>query len=185
MFKKRDMAPDAKLTGLDYLGYFFGAGTNILNLIVSAFLLIYYSNVLYLGLTEVGTVMAVSKVFDGVSDLIMGRIIDKTKSKYGKARPWYARMIIPTTVCVLLLFWMPAGFKGMMQYVYVFVTYNLVSTVCYTANAVAHASMIGFMTMNTKSRGMVGVMSMASNTVFTILVTNFFMKIFPKNRIIP
>lgn len=177
MFKKRDMAPDAKLTGLDYLGYFFGAGTNILNLIVSAFLLIYYSNVLYLGLTEVGTVMAVSKVFDGVSDLIMGRIIDKTKSKYGKARPWYARMIIPTTVCVLLLFWMPAGFKGMMQYVYVFVTYNLVSTVCYTANAVAHASMIGFMTMNTKSRGMVGVMSMASNTVFTILVTNFFMKI--------
>ena len=107
----------------------------------------------------------------------MGRIIDKTKSKYGKARPWYARMIIPTTVCVLLLFWMPAGFKGMMQYVYVFVTYNLVSTVCYTANAVAHASMIGFMTMNTKSRGMVGVMSMASNTVFTILVTNFFMKI--------
>ena len=162
---------------MDYLGYFFGAGTNILNLIVSAFLLIYYSNVLYLGLTEVGTVMAVSKVFDGVSDLIMGRIIDKTKSKYGKARPWYARMIIPTTVCVLLLFWMPAGFKGMMQYVYVFVTYNLVSTVCYTANAVAHASMIGFMTMNTKSRGMVGVMSMASNTVFTILVTNFFMKI--------
>ena len=177
MFKKRDMAPDAKLTGLDYLGYFFGAGTNILNLIVSAFLLIYYSNVLYLGLAEVGTVMAASKVFDGVSDLIMGRIIDKTKSKYGKARPWYARMIIPTTVCVLLLFWMPAGFKGMMQYVYVFVTYNLVSTVCYTANAVAHASMIGFMTMNTKSRGMVGVMSMASNTVFTILVTNFFMKI--------
>ena len=177
MFKKRDMAPDAKLTGLDYLGYFFGVGTNILNLIVSAFLLIYYSNVLYLGLTEVGTVMAVSKVFDGVSDLIMGRIIDKTKSKYGKARPWYARMIIPTTVCVLLLFWMPAGFKGMMQYVYVFVTYNLVSTVCYTANAVAHASLIGFMTMNTKSRGMVGVMSMASNTVFTILVTNFFMKI--------
>lgn len=121
--------------------------------------------------------MAVSKVFDGVSDLIMGRIIDKTKSKYGKARPWYARMIIPTSICVLLLFWMPAGLKGMMQYVYVFITYNLVSTVCYTANAVAHSSMIGFMTMNTKSRGMVGVMSMASNTVFTILVTNFFMKI--------
>lgn len=121
--------------------------------------------------------MAVSKVFDGVSDLIMGRIIDKTKSKYGKARPWYAKMIIPTSICVLLLFWMPAGLKGMMQYVYVFITYNLVSTVCYTANAVAHSSMIGFMTMNTKSRGMVGVMSMASNTVFTILVTNFFMKI--------
>lgn len=177
MIKRRDMAPDAKLGALDYLGYFFGAGTNVINLIVSAFLLIYYSNVLYLGLTKVGTVMAVSKVFDGVSDLIMGRIIDKTKSKYGKARPWYARMILPTAVSVLLLFWMPAEVGGIMKYVYVFITYNLVSTVCFTANAVSHASMIGFMTMNTKSRGIVGVMSMASNTIFTILVTNFFMKI--------
>lgn len=47
--------------------------------------------------------MAVSKVFDGVSDLIMGRIIDKTKSKYGKARPWYARMIIPTSICAVVI----------------------------------------------------------------------------------
>lgn len=177
MAKKRNLEPDAKLGALDYLGYFFGAGTNITGYIVSAFLLIYYSNVLYLGLTEVGTVMAVSKVFDGLSDLVMGRIIDKTKSKYGKARPWYVRMILPTAVSVLLLFWMPAGISGMMKYVYIFITYNLVSTVCFTANAVAHASMIGFMTMNAKSRGVVGVMSMASNTVFTILVTNFFMKI--------
>ena len=87
--KKRDLSPDAKLRFPDYLGYFFGAGTNIAGYIVSAFLLIYYSNVLYLGLTQVGVVMAISKCFDGVSDILMGRIIDKTKSKYGKARPWY------------------------------------------------------------------------------------------------
>ena len=91
--KKRDLSPDAKLRFPDYLGYFFGAGTNIAGYIVSAFLLIYYSNVLYLGLTQVGVVMAISKCFDGVSDILMGRIIDKTKSKYGKARPWYLRMI--------------------------------------------------------------------------------------------
>lgn len=177
MSKKRDLSADAKLGFWDYAGYFFGAGTNITGYIVSAFLLIYYSNVLYLGLTQVGTVMAVSKVFDGISDLIMGRIVDKTKSRYGKARPWYVRMIIPTSVCTLLLFWMPAGLVGTWKYVYIFITYNLVSTVCFTANAVSHASMIGFMTMNTKSRGIVGVMSMISNTIFTILVTNFFMKI--------
>ena len=68
--KKRDLSPDAKLRFPDYLGYFFGAGTNIAGYIVSAFLLIYYSNVLYLGLTQVGVVMAISKCFDGVSEQI-------------------------------------------------------------------------------------------------------------------
>lgn len=177
MIKKRDLSPDAKLRLPDYTGYFFGAGTNIMGYIVSAFLLIYYSNVLFLGLTQVGTVMALSKVFDGISDLAMGRIIDKTKSRYGKARPWYLRMIVPTVISMLLLFWMPSGLSEAWKYVYVFITYNLVSTVCFTANAVSHASMIGFMTMNTKSRGTVGVMSMISNTIFTILVTNLFLKI--------
>lgn len=81
------------------------------------------------------------------------------------------------SMCMLFLFWMPPGLSETWKYVYVFITYNLASTVCFTANAIAHSSMIGFMTMDTRSRGIVGVMSMISNTVFTILVTNFFMKI--------
>lgn len=177
MINKRDLSPDAKLYFPDFLGYFFGAGTNVSGYIVSAFLLVYYSNVLFLGLTTVSLIMAISKVFDGISDLLMGRIIDKTKSKYGRARPWYTRMIIPTCASIILLFWMPAGLSENWKYVYIFITYNLASTVCFTANAVAHASMIGFMTLNTKSRGIVGVMSMISNTIFTVGVTNFFLKL--------
>lgn len=105
--KKRDLSPgcEIEISRLSWL--FFGAGTNIARYIVSAFLLIYYSNVLYLGLTQVGVVIAASKCFDGVSDILMGCIIDKTKSKYGKARPWYLRMILPLPVCMLFLFWMP------------------------------------------------------------------------------
>lgn len=175
--RERNLSPDAKLKAPDYAGYFLGAGTNISGYIVSAFLLVYYSNVLYLGLTQVSMIMAISKVFDGISDLVMGRIIDKTKSRFGKARPWYLRMIIPTALSVLFLFWMPEGLSENGKYVYIFIMYNLVSTVCFTANAVAHASMIGFMTLNTKSRGIVGVMSMVANTVFTVLVTNFFLKL--------
>lgn len=174
--EKRDLNADAVLGFPDYLGYFFGAGTNIPGYILSAFLLIYYSNVRYLGLTRISLILAFSKIFDGISDLLMGRIVDRTKSRFGKARVWYARMILPTSVCVLLLFGMPSDLSGQRQDIYIFITYNLVTTVCLTANAVAHASMIGFMTLNTKSRGIVGVMSMISNTIFTILVTNFFLK---------
>ena len=177
MFKNRDLSPDAKLRFPDYAGYSFGAGSNIMGAVISGFLLVYYSNVLFMELTAVGTIMGLSKIFDGVSDLFMGRIIDKTKSKYGMARPWYIRMIIPTIVSSLALFWVPGGINDAWRYVYIFITYNLVTTVCLTANGVAHSSMIGFMTLNTKSRGVVGVISMISNTIFTILVTNFFLKI--------
>lgn len=177
MSKRRDLSADAKLKGIDYMGFFSGAGTGIPNAIVSAFLLIFYSNVLYMELTEVSLVMAISKVFDGVSDLLMGRIIDKTKSRYGKARPWYIRMILPTVAAMLLLFWMPAGIRGTWRLIYIFFTYNFASTICFTANAVAHSSMIGFMTLNTKSRGTVGVLSMIANTIATLLVANGFLKI--------
>lgn len=174
---RRNLDADAALGFRDYTGYFFGAGTNIPGYILSAFLLIYYSNVMYLGLTRVSLILAVSKIFDGISDLLMGRVVDQTRSRFGKARPWYLRTILPMVICVLLLFRMPAGLSERAQGIYIFITYNLVSTVCITANAVAHSSMIGFMTLNTKSRGIVGVMSMIANTVFTVLVTNFFLKL--------
>ena len=176
MNNKRNLSPDAKLGFQDYSGYFLGAGTNISSYIVSAYLLVYYSNVLYMELTKVSLILAVSKIFDGISDILMGRIIDRTRSRFGKARPWYLRMILPTSVSLLLLFRMPQ-IQGVFQYIYIFITYNLVTTVCFTANAVAHASMIGFMTLDTKSRGITGVLSMIANTVFTLCVTNFFLRL--------
>ena len=176
MNNKRNLSPDAKLGFRDYSGYFLGAGTNISSYIVSAYLLVYYSNVLYMELTKVSLILAVSKIFDGISDILMGRIIDRTRSRFGKARPWYLRMILPTSVSLLLLFRMPQ-IQGVFQYIYIFITYNLVTTVCFTANAVAHASMIGFMTLDTKSRGITGVLSMIANTVFTLCGTNFFLRL--------
>ena len=177
MTRKRDLSPDAALQFPDYLGYFFGAGTNISSYIVSVFLIVYYSNVLYLGLTTISMLLGIFKIFDGFSDLLMGRIIDRTKSSFGKARPWYIRMVIPTAVSLMLLYWVPADLSGVGRYIYIFITYNMVTTVCFTANAVAHASMIGFMTLNSKSHGMTGVLSMIANTLFTLSVTNFFFRL--------
>lgn len=48
-----------------------------------------------------GSIMAVSRIFDGVSDLVMGRIVDKTHSKWGKARPWLLRLCVPLAICVI------------------------------------------------------------------------------------
>ena len=63
-------------------------GCNIIYTAMSAFLLFYYTDYADVSAIAVGTIMMVSRIFDGISDIIMGVIVDRTKSKYGKARPW-------------------------------------------------------------------------------------------------
>ena len=108
-------------------------GCNIIYTAMSAFLMLYYTDYAGVSSLAVGTIMMVSRVFDGVSDIVMGVIVDRTKSKYGKARPWLLRMCIPFAVSGVLLFSVPVSWAQTPKLVYVFITYNLVSSVIYTA----------------------------------------------------
>ena len=148
---------NAKLSFIERLGYGLGdyAG-NLVYSAISAFLLVYYTNVVGASAEAAASITAISKIFDGISDLIMGYIIDHTHSKYGKARPWIARLCVPLAVCTVLMFSVPASFSGTTQIVYMFLTYNLVSTVFYTGLNVPYATMQGLMTTNQYERGLLG-----------------------------
>ena len=175
----RSMEPDAKLRGYEQGGYLLNAsGISLFQYLFSGFLLVYYTNVLYFDAALAASIMAISKILDAVSDLFMGWILDRTKSKYGKARPWMIRMMPITVVCVFLSFWQPAGLEGTLQIIYMFVTYNLAITFCYTALLVAHNSLLGLMTLNQKSRSVAGGMHMVgANVVASLLVNSLFLKI--------
>ncbi len=82
-------------------------GCNIIYTSMTAFLLFYYTDYAGVSAAAVGTIMLVSRVFDGISDIIMGVIVDRTKSRFGKARPWLLRMCIPFAVSGVLLFSVP------------------------------------------------------------------------------
>lgn len=177
--KDKDMRPDAKLPGSELLGYLSGAtGVGIFQALFSAFILVYYTNVAHVSPAAAGIVIGVSRVFDGLSDLIMGRIVDRTNSGFGKARPWIIRMIIPAAISVLLAFWQPTGIKGTIQIIYMFLTYNLAVTICNTAIAVPEQSLISYMTLNAKSRSFLGGMHMLGvNVIVALVVTSNFLKI--------
>ena len=97
--------PDAKLGWGERIGYGVGAtGWNMINGIIGSFLTVYFTNVALLDAGIIATLIAVSKVFDGISDLIVGNIVDRTNSKLGKARTWLLRMVIPFAISTLLLF---------------------------------------------------------------------------------
>lgn len=168
--------PDAKLGWLERIAYGLGdyAG-NLVYSSISAFLLVYYGQVVGMASATAASIMAISKIFDGVSDLIMGRIVDKTHSKWGKARPWIIRMSIPLAICTVLMFSVPKSLTGAMQVGYVFLSYNLVSTVFYTGLNVPYATMQGLMTTNQYERGLLGNFRMLLATFGTMTVNSVVM----------
>lgn len=171
------MDPNAKLSFLERFAYGLGDYSgNLVYSSISAFLLVYYISVLGVDAKVAASIMAVSKIFDGVSDLVMGRIVDKTKSKYGKARPWIFRMCFPLGICTVLMFSVPAGLAGSAQVAYMFLTYNLVSTVFYTGLNVPYASLQGLMTTNQYERGLLGNFRMLLATFGTMTVNTVVLK---------
>ena len=175
--KTQTLDPNAKLGWLERIAYGLGdyAG-NLVYSAISAFLLVYYVSVVGIPSATAASVMAISKIFDGVSDLIMGRIVDKTQTKWGKARPWLIRASIPLAICTVLMFSVPAGLKGTLQIAYVFLTYNLVSTIFYTALNVPYATLQGLMTTDQYERGLLGNFRMLLATFGTMTVNSVVLK---------
>lgn len=174
--------PDKTLGWGERIGYASGAfGWNMVNGIIGTFLTVYFTNVAMLDAAVISTIIAVSKLFDGVSDLVVGRMVDNTKSKMGKARPWLMRMCIPFAVATILLFFVPQGFPSALKYVYVFIMYNLVNAVCLTSIQVPYYSMISLLTRNSYERGFLGNIqqifqtlgNVFVNAVFTIMLVKF------------
>lgn len=145
-------------------------GCNIIYTAMSAFLLFYYTDYAGVSAAAVGTIMLVSRVFDGFSDILMGMIVDRTKSKYGKARVWILRMCIPFALSGILLFSVPSGLEGTAKLVYVFITYNLTSTVVYTAINVPYSSLNALMTQDPYERSVLSIFRNLLATCGTLVI---------------
>lgn len=101
-----------------------------LNVLLIMQLTYYCTDMLGMGATLVGTLLLASKLFDGVTDLCVGFIIDRTNSKWGKARP-YEICIVFVWVLTILLFSTPEmGTTG--KAVFVFIMYTLINSICAT-----------------------------------------------------
>lgn len=135
------------------LGYGSGdlAG-NMVYAFLSSFVMLYLTNTVGLNPGIIGTLIMVSKLFDGVSDIFFGTMIDKTKSKLGKARPWMLYAYIGCAVTLVANFAIPASLGRTAQYAWFFIAYTMLNAVFYTANNIAYASLVTFCTRNSKER---------------------------------
>ena len=137
----------------------YGAGDiagNCVYALLTAFMMFYLTDTVGLSMGIVSTLIAVSKVFDGVSDFFFGRMIDRTKTKMGKARPWMLWPYIGCSVCLVACFAIPMSWGDTAQYIFFFIAYTLLNAVFFTANNIAYASLTALITKNTNERVQLG-----------------------------
>ena len=137
----------------------YGAGDiagNCVYALLTAFMMIYLTDTVGLSMGIVSTLIAASKIFDGVSDFFFGRLIDKTHTKMGKARPWMLWPYIGCAVTLVACFSVPTSWGQTAQYIFFFLSYTLLNAVFFTANNIAYASLTALITKNTSERVQIG-----------------------------
>ena len=137
----------------------YGAGDiagNCVYALLTAFMMIYLTDTIGLSMGVVSTLIALSKVFDGVTDFFFGRMIDKTHTKMGKARPWMLWPYIGCAITLVACFSIPTSWGQTAQYIFFFLSYTLLNAVFFTANNIAYASLTALITKNTSERVQIG-----------------------------
>ena len=129
---------------------------NVVYAFLSSFVMIYLTNTVGLNAGIVGTLIAVSKLFDGIPDVFFGAMIDKTKSKMGKARPWMFYGFFGCALTLFGVFAVPTSLGKTAQYAWFFIAYTLLNAVFYTANNIAYSSLTALVTKNSKERVQMG-----------------------------
>lgn len=129
---------------------------NVVYALLSSFVMIYLTNTVGLNAGIVGTLIAVSKLFDGITDIFFGSMIDKTKSKMGKARPWMLWGFFGCAITLIGVFAIPLNLGKTAQYAWFFIAYTLLNAVFYTANNIAYSALTALVTKNSKERVQMG-----------------------------
>lgn len=132
----------APLTFREKLGYGLGdAASNLFFVTFNVFLLFYYTDVFGIAAAAVGTMFLITKIFDAVSDPIMGLIADRTNSRWGKFRPYLLFAAIPYGLCGYAMFANP-DLSDTGKLIYAYVTYSLMM-LAYTLINVPYSALMG------------------------------------------
>ena len=160
-----------KTSLIEKIAYGMGdVACNVVFAITSSLLVYFYTNVMHVPVGLVGTIMMASRVFDGISDITIGALIDRTHSKHGKARAWILWMMIPDGVSAVLLFTVPPG-GNLVKGIYIFITYNFCTTFVYTALNLPYATLASLMTRDTNERAVVNLFRTGMSAIGNMIIT--------------
>jgi len=164
------METKKKVPMLNKVAYALGTGGgNVFSQIAAAFLLQYYTDTALIGAGAVATMFLICRVFDGISDIIMGGVIDKTRSKLGKARPWLIASGPLSLLGIVLLMNVPMGFSEGGKLAYAYITYIFMAVIVYTIYGISNTAMLPLMTKNPEEHTMLATFSAIGNNAIGLV----------------
>ena len=164
--KSNSLLKDKFGLGIGWFGYNLGSA------VLMTYLTFFLTDNMLISAASVSLILLISRIIDAITDLWMGTLIDRCKSKFGKARPWLIWMAAPAAISISLTFYVPAlNETGRM--IYSFITYNLVAFFYLTALALPLNALVALVTTNMKSRLVLSQISGFFMTLGAVFV-NFF-----------
>lgn len=165
---------NTKISWKEKISYGIGSGGgNIITQVLGSFLVAYYTDTVGIAAAAIGTMMLLARLFDGFSDVLMGWVIDKTHTKWGKARPWI--LISAPLICAGLIssFNVPASLSDTAKLAYAYLTYIFVNCIAFTGFMISHTSLLSRMTFDGHERQIMSSVNQIVNNVVQLIVTGF------------
>jgi GPH family glycoside/pentoside/hexuronide:cation symporter len=161
----------------------YGAGNfgeNSMNTLLSTFLTAYYTDTVSIAAAAVGTMYLISRLCDGITDVAMGTIVDKTKTKIGKARPWIILSAPLVVISLIFLLTIPKGISVGAKLAWAYASYLFLNAIVYTMFKIGHMALLALMSRDPGDRNVIvtisGVLSSLSMMIFGTLIAVMYQK---------
>lgn len=165
-----------KLTGTEKVSYGLGAvGKDMVYMLSASYILYYYQDILHVSAIAMGVILLIARVFDAFNDPIMGVIVAKTRTRFGRFRPWLMIGTLTNAVILYLMFAAPPALDGSGLVAYAAITYILWG-VTYTMMDIPFWSMIPAFTEGGKEREGLSTLARSCAGVGSALITVITMK---------
>ncbi|MBE5987589.1 GPH family glycoside/pentoside/hexuronide:cation symporter [Lacrimispora xylanisolvens] len=160
-----------QLTMKEKVSYGLGdCGANVAVAMCSTFLTAYYTDTVGIAAAAIGTMMLLTRIFDGITDIFMGVIVDRTSTRWGKARPWLLWTAPFMALALVLLFHVPGELSSRGKLVYIYLTYIFQSCFVYTANNLPYNALLSRMTLNVNDRASAASIRFVMTQITTLII---------------
>lgn len=159
-----------KISFKEKLAYGLGDGATAFAAVsVASFSMFYFTDYIGVNATLLGLILFISRFFDAATNVVMGHVVDKTKSKHGKARPWLLWTIIPFAITLVLTFTVPTNLGEMGTIVYIAIIVNIYFLM-YTASNIPLGTLGSLISRDQNVRGDLNVLRMISYFTMSIIL---------------
>jgi GPH family glycoside/pentoside/hexuronide:cation symporter len=152
------------------ISYGIGAfGGNIVNILGAQFLLAYYTDTALIGVAAISTMLFLTSIFDGFTDILMGAVIDKTNTRWGKCRPWLLLSSPLMVLGIIFVYNVPLGIPETGRLMYAYISNAFLVCIAVTMNNISNTSLLARLTLNMNDRTtIVSVQGLFNNSAFII-----------------